>query len=75
MKFPKIQNKTESIIKYELIKTRQRLTLDIIWQHPETIYHGDDNGDYFKFVANNGYEIISRSRMDIQTERILANWC
>jgi hypothetical protein len=31
---------------------------------------GDDDGEYFKFVASNGYEVISRSRMDIQTERI-----
>ena len=31
---------------------------------------GEDDGDYYKFVASNGYEVISRSRMDIQTERL-----
>lgn len=46
------------------------MTFDILWQHPLSIYKGDDDGDYYKFVASNGYEIISRSHMDIQTERL-----
>lgn len=58
------------LIGYYIIKTNRRLTFDIIWQRPDTIYMGDDDGDYFKFVASNGYEVISRSRMDIQTERL-----
>lgn len=58
------------VIEYKLIKTRRRLTFDILWQHPLSIYKGDDDGDYYKFVASNGYEIISRSHMDIQTERL-----
>jgi hypothetical protein len=59
-----------ALIKYSLIKTKCRLTFDIQWQHPSTIFTGPDDGDYFRFVASNGYEIISRSRMDIQTERL-----
>ena len=70
MEFPKIKNKTEKVIEYQIIPTTNRLTFDIVWQHPETMYQGDDDGDYFKFVASNGYEVISRSRMDIQTERL-----
>jgi len=55
---------------YRLIKTTKRLTFDIDFQHSTTIYEGEDDGDYLKFTASNGYEVISRSRMDIQTERI-----
>ena len=58
------------LLKCRLIKTTRRLTFDILYQDLDTIYMGDDDGDYFKFVASNGYEVISRSRMDIQTERI-----
>ena len=61
---------SEIILECRLIKTTRRLTFDIISQHPSTIYMGDDDGDYFKFTSSNGYEVISRSRMDIQTERI-----
>lgn len=58
------------LLHYELIATTKRLTFDIIWQHPDTIWQGDDDGDYYIFPADNGYEVISRSVMDIQTERI-----
>lgn len=58
------------IISYKLVKFNRRLVFDISWQHPNTIYQGPDDGDYFKFKASNGYEVFSRSRMDIQTERI-----
>jgi hypothetical protein len=58
------------VLKYRLIKTTRRLTFDIEYQDDEFIFKGDDDGNYFKFVASNGYEVISRSRMDIQTERI-----
>jgi hypothetical protein len=72
MDFPKVKNclSSRSIIDYQLIKTRQRLTFDILFQHNDVIFKGEDDGDYFKFVASNGYEVISRSRMDIQTERL-----
>ena len=59
-----------TLLIYTLIKTTNRLTFDICYQHPTVTYQGEDDGDYFKFVASNGYEVISRSRMDIQTERI-----
>ena len=55
---------------YLLIPTTKRLTFDIVWQHPVTIWQGDDDGDFHIFRASNGYEVISRSVMDIQTERV-----
>ena len=58
------------IMQYRLIKTERRLTFDIQYQHPDTRYMGDDDGPYYTFKASNGYEVISRSRMDIQTERL-----
>jgi hypothetical protein len=58
------------LIHYRLIRTTKRLTFDIIWQHPETKWYGDDDGEYYIFKASNGYEVISRSVMDIQTERV-----
>jgi secreted PhoX family phosphatase len=58
------------ILRYRLIRTTRRLTFDIDFQAPRTIYTGDDDGEYYRFVASNKYEVISRSRMDIQTERI-----
>lgn len=48
----------------------KRLTFDILEQHPDVTFQGPDDGDYFKFTASNGYEVISRSRLDIQSERI-----
>lgn len=62
--------KNEDIIEFQLIKTTNRLTFDILWQREDTRYLGPDDGDYFTFVASNGYQVISRSRMDIQTERL-----
>lgn len=58
------------LLEYVLIKTKQRLTFDIISQSDEARYFGEDEGDYHFFRASNRYEVISRSRMDIQTERI-----
>lgn len=58
------------LLEYVLIKTKQRLTFDILFQDEKVRYKGDDEGDYFFFRASNRYEVISRSRMDIQTERI-----
>lgn len=57
-------------IHYVIVPTTKRLTFDIIYQRPQTIWTGDDDGDYHRFTASNGYEVISRSRMDIQTERL-----
>ncbi|HIH2751717.1 TPA: hypothetical protein ACYLN4_007567 [Burkholderia lata] len=58
------------VIVYSLVKANQRLTFDIIWQRPDSVYLGADDGDYLVFVASNGFQVISRSRMDIQTERL-----
>ena len=58
------------LIGYDLISTNRRLTFDIHYQHEATRYRGDDDGDYLTFTASNGYQVISRSRMDIQTERL-----
>jgi hypothetical protein len=60
----------QDIIQYQLIRTNRRLTFDITWQREDTRYKGPDDGDYFVFTASNGYQVISRSRMDIQTERL-----
>lgn len=60
----------DDIIQYQLIKTKQRLTFDILFQREDTIYRGEDDGDYYVFIASNGYELHSRSRMDIHTERL-----
>lgn len=61
---------TTTLLTYTLTKTTRRLTFDIIQQDDRVTYQGDDDGPYFKFTASNGYEVISRSRMDIQTERL-----
>jgi len=58
------------LLVYRLIKTERRLTFDITQQHESVTYDGFDDGPYYHFKASNGYEVISRSRMDIQTERI-----
>ena len=58
------------LLEYLLIKTKQRLTFDIIFQSDSVRYMGDDDGDYYFLRDSNRYEVISRSRMDIQTERI-----
>jgi len=57
---------------YRLVKTTKRLTFDIIWQDPDPniTWYGDDDGEFYTFRASNGYEVISRSVMDIQTERV-----
>lgn len=60
----------EDILKYRLIKTNRRLTFDIEWQSDHFRYFGTDDGTYSRFTASNNWEVISRSRMDIQYERI-----
>jgi hypothetical protein len=58
------------VIVYRLAKANRRRTSDILWQREDTIYRGADDGDYFIFEASNGYQVISRSGMHIQTERL-----
>jgi hypothetical protein len=60
-------------IKYRLIKTNRRLTFDILEQNMK--YCGVSDEDYLVFKAKNGIEIISRSRMDIQTDRLWLIGC
>ena len=57
---------------FRLVSTTKRLTFDILQQNadPRITWTGDDDGDFYTFKASNGYEVISRSVMDIQTERI-----
>lgn len=67
--FPRLPG-CNHIISCEVLAFTKRLVFDIKWQHPDLIWRGDDDGDYYLFTASNGYQIISRSRMDIQTERL-----
>jgi hypothetical protein len=60
-------------LKYKLIKTLKRLTFDIIEQ--DIRFYGKSDDDYLVFKAKNGIEIISRSRMDIQTDRLWLIGC
>ena len=60
----------DDIIVFQLLKTKRRLTFDILYQREDTRYRGEDDGEYFTFRASNGHEVISRSRMDVQTERL-----
>ena len=70
--FPKVEIPIVNMIDYHLIRTTNRLTFDIIWQHPQTRWETptEDADDWYLFVASNGYEVISQSRMDIQTRRL-----
>ncbi|MBP6888889.1 MAG: hypothetical protein KBC21_04310 [Candidatus Pacebacteria bacterium] len=60
-------------LRYRLIKTRQRLTFDILEQ--DMVFSGVTDDTYLMFKASNGVEIISRSRMDIQTDRLWLVGC
>lgn len=67
--------KLDDILTYRLVQFRKRIVFDILYQHPDTIFDGTDDGDYFMFIASNGYQVMSRSRMDIQTERLWLLGC
>jgi len=60
----------DDILTYRLVQFRKRIVFDILYQRPDTIFNGADDGDYLMFIASNGFQVISRSRMDIQTERL-----
>jgi hypothetical protein len=60
-------------LRYRLIKTRQRLTFDVIEQ--DMSFCGTNDDEYVTFEASNGVQIISRSRMDIQTDRLWLIGC
>jgi hypothetical protein len=58
---------------YRLIKTNRRLTFEILSQ--DMRFCGKSDDDYMSYRAKNGVEIISRSRMDIQTDRLWLLGC
>lgn len=60
-------------LRYRLVKTCQRLTFDILEQ--DMSFCGVTDDEYLTFKASNGVEIISRSRMDIQTDRLWLIGC
>lgn len=60
----------DELLKFRMVRTMKRLVFEIQYQSPRITYNGPDDGDYFYFKASNKYEVISRSRMDIQTERM-----
>lgn len=61
------------VLEYRLIATKRRLTFEIIFQ--DMRFCGTTDDDYVTFTASNGKEIISRSRMDIQTDRLWLLGC
>lgn len=60
-------------LRYRLIKTTQRITFDILSQ--DMRFCGVTDEEYLTFKASNGIEVISRSRMDIQTDRLWLIGC
>lgn len=60
----------DDIIVFQLLKTKCRLTFDILYQREDTRYKGEEDGDYFTFSVSNGYRVMSRSRMDIKSQRL-----
>lgn len=60
-------------LRYRLIKTTQRLTFDILEQ--DMRFCGETDEEYLTHTAKNGIQIISRSRMDIQTDRLWLIGC
>jgi hypothetical protein len=64
----------KEILKYRLIKTKRRITFEIIFQDMD-LFCGRTDDDYDVFKACNGIEIISRSRMDVQTDRLWLLGC
>jgi len=62
------------LLRYRLIKTKRRLTFDILEQDKE-FFCGITDDVYSVFHAANGIEIISRSRMDVQTDRLWLLGC
>jgi hypothetical protein len=63
----------KTYLEYKLIKTKRRLTFEILSQ--DMRFCGKSDDDYLTFHASNGIEIISRSRMDIQTDRLWLLGC
>ena len=64
----------KTLLKYRLIKTKRRLTFEILEQELGW-WIGKTDDDFFTFKASNDVEVISRSRMDIQTDRLWLLGC
>lgn len=64
----------KSLLKYRLIKTKRRLTFEILDQNTGW-WIGKTDDDFVTFKATNEVEVISRSRMDIQTDRLWLLGC
>ena len=71
MDFPKMKavNGLTTILRFSLTSTTNRLTFDIEFQADE-IRFSEECSSYYYFIASNDVEIISHSRMDIQTGSI-----
>lgn len=68
--FPQIKGEKKELLSYRLIKTTKRLIFEIQSQCPDITFKGKDDDNYYSFLASNNFMIVSRSRMDIQTERL-----
>ena len=81
MDFPKMKavNGLTTILKFSLTRITNCLMFDIEFQADEirfsresagSVYHSMLSNGCYHFIASNGVEIISHSRMDIQTGRV-----
>lgn len=68
--FPVIQGEPKNLLTYRLIRTTKRIIFEIVEQTDEVTFNGSDDDNYYSFLASNNFMIISRSRMDVQTERL-----
>ena len=58
------------LLVFRLIKMTRRLCMDIEFQADHVTWDKEDHEGYYKFTASNGYEVISRSRPAVETERM-----
>lgn len=61
------------LLAFKLIKTKRRITFDILDQDMQ--FCGESDDKYLTFRSSNGIEVISRSRMDVQTDRLWLLGC
>ena len=61
----------DNVFEFQLFKTTRRLTFEILRQPAHVTWMGEDDDPMHPvFTASNGVQVISRSRMDIHTDRI-----
>lgn len=58
------------LLVFRLIKMTRRLCMDIEFQADHVTWDKEDHEGCYKFTASNGYEVISRSRPAVETERM-----